>query len=55
MCGGEKTRGKKKNIWIKEMKKQEKKKEKNIWIKEMKDNIKNKKLQFKNATTIFSQ
>ena len=37
------------------MKKQEKKKEKYIWIKEMKNNIKNKKLQFKNATTIFSQ
>ena len=50
-----KNKRKKKNIWIKEMKKQEKKKEKNIWIKEMKNNIKNKKLQFKNATTIFSQ
>ena len=32
-----------------------KRKKKNIWIKEMKNNIKNKKLQFKNATTIFSQ
>ena len=51
----EKKQEEKKNIWIKEMKKQEKKKEKNIWIKEMKNNIKNKKLQFKNATTIFSQ
>ena len=54
MCDGEKTRGKK-NVWIKEMKKQEKKKEKYIWIKEMKNNIKNKKLQFRNTTTIFSQ
>ena len=38
-------------------KKQEKKKRKkkgNIWMKERKNNTKNKKLQFRNATTMFS-
>ena len=46
---------KKKHMDKRNEKTREKKKKKNIWIKEMKNNIKNKKLQFKNATTIFSQ
>ena len=30
------------------------KRKKNVWMKERKNNTKNKKLQFRNATTIFS-
>ena len=31
------------------------KEKKTVWMKERKNNTKNKKLQFRNATTIFSQ